>query len=165
MMTMDRFKPNVTVAAVVRSGDRYLLVEEEKGGKRVFNQPAGHLEANESLVDAMRRELWEETGLAIEPQGLIAIYQYQGADALHFLRFTFWAELDGAWPQPAPQDSDIIAGHWLTLDDIQARRSQWRSAMVGRSIDDYLAGIRLPLAAIVQVARHNNDNMASLPEQ
>ncbi len=162
---MERFKPNVTVAAVIRSGDHYLLVEEEKGGKRVFNQPAGHLEANESLLEAMRRELLEETGLAIEPQGLIAIYQYQGADALHFLRFTFWAELDGARPQPRPQDSDIIAGHWLTLDELQARNSQWRSPMVGRSIDDYLAGIRLPLAAIVQVARHSHDNISPPPQQ
>ena len=150
---MERFKPNVTVAAVVKSGDRYLLVEEEKGGRRVFNQPAGHLEANESLLDAMRRELLEETGLTIEPQGLIAIYQYQGADALHFLRFTFWAELDGAQPQPTPQDSDIIAGHWLTLAELKERRSHWRSPMVGRSIADYLAGTRLPLDAIVQVAR------------
>ncbi len=152
---MDRFRPNVTVAAVVRSGNHYLMVEEEKFGQRVFNQPAGHLEANESLFDAMRRELLEETGLVIEPQALIAIYQYQGRDQLHFLRFTFVAELDGQLPAPKPQDSDIVAAHWLTLDQIREREASWRSPMVGRSIDDYLAGRRLPLDAILQVERHH----------
>lgn len=150
---MERFKPHVTVAAVIQSGAHYLLVEEEKQGRRVFNQPAGHLEANESLLAAMRRELWEETGLNIEPQGLIAIYQYQGADGLHFLRFTFWAELNGELPQPQPQDADICAAHWLTLAEIQARASHLRSPMVWRSIEDYRAGLRLPLEAIIQVAR------------
>ncbi len=54
---MDRlWKPNVTVAAVIERDGRFLLVEEETDDGIRFNQPAGHLDEGESLVDAAARE-------------------------------------------------------------------------------------------------------------
>ena len=150
---MNRFRPNVTVAAVVRCDNRYLVVEEEKGGRRVFNQPAGHLEANETIEAAMARELWEETGQRLTPTELIAIDQDQGQDDPHILRFTYALELTGPCPPPQPVDSDILAAHWLTIDELQARRDAWRSPMVGRSIEDFLEGTRYPPDVIRQVSR------------
>ncbi len=62
------FKPHVTVACVVHAEGKFLVVEETINGKALWNQPAGHLEANETLVEAAARELWEETGISAQPQ-------------------------------------------------------------------------------------------------
>ncbi|MCE9947822.1 NUDIX domain-containing protein, partial [Hafnia paralvei] len=69
-------KPHVTVACVVQSQDRFLIVEETVHGKPTWNQPAGHLEANETLLEAAVRELWEETGVRAQPQHLLQMYQW-----------------------------------------------------------------------------------------
>ena len=70
------FRPNITVAAVIRWKDCFLLVEERDHGRQVFNQPAGHLEAGENLIEAVRREVKEETGLSITPDGWLGAYLY-----------------------------------------------------------------------------------------
>ncbi|MEO2265983.1 NUDIX hydrolase [Pseudoalteromonas sp. YIC-656] len=130
-------KPNVTVAIVLKSNDRYLLVEEidKFTGKRVFNQPAGHLEQGETITDACLRELKEETGLSAELLGLVGIYSLHAQNGVHYLRFCFYAELDTP-VQGAAQDSDIIACHWLTLEEISTLAL--RSHLISQCIQDSL---------------------------
>jgi phosphatase NudJ len=159
----NQFKPNTTVAAVIVDGDKFLMVEEIEQGKHVFNQPAGHLEANESLITAAQREISEETGLALTPQYCCGIYYYySGFNHLYFLRFCFVIEISQQAKQQlsqlygqdnklcircSAQDTDIIATHWLTYDEIKSRENQLRSPMVLECIDDYLAKKNIHLSA------------------
>ena len=140
-----QFKPNTTVAAIVHCRGKFLIVEEIDAGKTVFNQPAGHLEQNESLTTAIERELKEETGLAIKPQYCSGVYYFYRAEInLYFLRFCFVVELEN-WLIPHPEDDEIIACHWLTFEQIVAKRNQLRSPMVVSCIEDYLAGNNIAL--------------------
>ena len=130
-----RFKPFVTVAVVVQSRDQYLLVEEiPAGGQAVtFNQPAGHLESSETIIGAAERELLEETGLAIELTQLIGIYQLT-VNGKEFIRFTFKTTLEEP-VEITPQDPQIIADHWFTLDQIK-KLNNLRSHLVIECIED-----------------------------
>ena len=137
----DQFKPNTTVAAIIHHQGKYLLVEELENKQKVFNQPAGHLESKENLIDAVKREVFEETGLALSPDYLSGIYYFHRPDLnLYFLRFCFVMELD-EFLTAQPQDDEIIATHWLTFDEIKTRKEQLRSAMVIDCIEDYLSNI------------------------
>ena len=141
----DQFKPNTTVAAVITFQDKFLLVEEIENGQRVFNQPAGHIEANENLIQAVEREVLEETGLALSPDYVSGIYYFHRENIdLYFLRFCFVIELNDLL-SGTPQDDEIIATHWLTLEQIRRKTSQLRSPMVLSCIEDYLAGKKMPL--------------------
>jgi phosphatase NudJ len=143
-----QFKPNTTVAAVIHHQGKFLFVEETEHNKTVFNQPAGHLEENESLVGAIKREVLEETGLALAPDYLCGIYYFHRADLkLYFLRFCFVIELD-QWITGQPQDSEIIDTHWFTLKQIKEKHQELRSAMVLECIEDYLAGNKIPLSQL-----------------
>jgi phosphatase NudJ len=143
-----QFKPNTTVAAVIHHQGKFLFVEEIDNSKVVFNQPAGHLEANESLVTAIKREVLEETGLALEPDYLCGIYYFHRPDLkLYFLRFCFVIELD-QWLTGKPQDNEIIDTHWFTLKQIKEKRQSLRSSMVLECIEDYLAGNKIPLSQL-----------------
>ncbi|VEI58640.1 phosphatase NudJ [Pasteurella multocida] len=137
-------KPNVTLACVVHCKGKFLFVEEFEHGKLTLNQPAGHLEADESLLEGAKRELFEETGIQAEMQSLIKIYQWHAPRTkTDFLRFTFAIELDD-WHPIHPQDPDITRGLWLTLDEfydyIQHEGQCERSPLVIESIKDYLKG-------------------------
>jgi len=144
----EQFKPNTTVAAVIVCDDKFLLVEEVENGKTVYNQPAGHLEADENLIAACQREVLEETGLALAPEYISGIYYFHRPDlALYYLRFCFVIKLTQCLTA-MPQDSDISATHWFTLNEIKARSSQLRSPMVLECIEDYLNGQRIELSAI-----------------
>jgi len=148
----DQFKPNTTVAAVIACNNKYLLVEELENGNVVYNQPAGHLEAGENLIVAAQREILEETGLPLEPQYLNGIYYYHRPEfKLYFMRFCFVIELDNL-VQGIPQDDDIIATHWFTLNEVKALSAQLRSPMVLECIEDYLAqkkhGKKIPLSLL-----------------
>ena len=145
------FRPNVTVAAVIRYQDRFLLVEELDRRRHVFNQPAGHLEAGESLYEAVCREIQEETGLTLVPDGWLGTYMYQSTyRKLTYLRFCFYCELTADPGKHTPQDpdNDILACHWKTIDEIRLMKKQLRSPMVMECFDDYLNGVRLPLSAL-----------------
>ncbi|NVK24801.1 MAG: NUDIX hydrolase [Gammaproteobacteria bacterium] len=143
------FKPNTTVACVVVCQQKFLLVEETENARQVFNQPAGHLEKDESLFEAAKRELYEETGLQLIPQYLLGIYQNQVPDNdLQYLRFCYVIELEGMPPTTAPQDNDITAAHWLSYSEIEDKIDSLRSPMVKLCIDDYLSGQKLPLSAV-----------------
>lgn len=152
----EQFKPNTTVAAVIhcQNGEesKFLLVEEVEHGKVVFNQPAGHVEAGENLINACIREVYEETGLTLEPDYVSGIYYYHRPDlALYYLRFCFVIELTEQLAT-SPQDSDITACHWLDLTEIKAKQGQLRSPMVLECIEDYLTkkltGETIPLSML-----------------
>jgi phosphatase NudJ len=148
----EQFKPNTTVAAIIHNKDKFLLVEEVENGKIVYNQPAGHLEAKESLVTAVRREILEETGLSLTPEYLSGIYYFFRADLnLYFIRFCFVIELEEQLPA-LPKDDEILATHWLSFEEIQEKREQLRSAMVLECIEDYLSGVesgkKIPLTSL-----------------
>ncbi len=143
------WKPNVTVAALVQREGRFLLVEEETSEGIRLNQPAGHLEPGESLVQAAVRECLEETGYHFHPQHLVGIYQWPRPDgSITYLRFAFLGELRGYEPE-RPLDAGIIGPRWLTWDELQAQPERLRSPLVPRCIEDCLAGRRMPLDGIV----------------
>ncbi|ABI72105.1 NUDIX hydrolase [Shewanella frigidimarina] len=133
----ERYKPNTTVACVIHCQGKFLLVEECINGAVKFNQPAGHLEANESIIEACAREIVEETGLELTPQALVGIYQFRAAADLAFVRYTFCIEL-AKQQHATPRDNAITAIHWLNLADITALGNQLRSPLVLKSIEDFL---------------------------
>lgn len=146
------WKPRVTVASVIEHENRFLMVEEIIDGKPTINQPAGHLEHGETLLDAVRRETLEETAYRFEPAALLGIFHMQYGDDPDrvFLRFTFTGQLLETEPVAGYQiDADITAVHWLTLAEINARQPQvWRSELVGKSLDAYAAGVRHSLDSL-----------------
>lgn len=143
-----QFKPNATVAAIVRCADEFLYVEELDNNNYVLNQPAGHIEANESIIDAMKRELYEETGLKLEPEYLVGIYYfYSELNEKHYLRFCFYFQVENK-PKCSPKDSDIIGTQWLTKAQLLDKKRYWRSSIVGQCLDDYFTGEKIPLSAI-----------------
>ena len=145
------WKPHVTVAAVIERDGRFLLVEEETESGLRFNQPAGHLECRESLIDAVKRETLEETAYHFEPKALVGIYNWRNeARDMTYLRFAFTGEITGHDPDQ-PLDDGIVAAHWLTLADIELRRAEHRSLMVMRCIDDWRSGRRFPLELIAHL--------------
>ena len=143
------WKPNVTVAAVIERDGKFLLVEEETEGGLAFNQPAGHLEAGESLLDAVVRETLEETAYPFRPTALVGIYQWRHpVKDLTYLRFAFSGELQGE-ALPRALDDGIVAARWLTLAEIAAVSDRHRSPLVQRCCDDWLSGRRYPLELLV----------------
>ena len=140
------FKPHVTVATLVHAQDKFLVVEETINGKALWNQPAGHLEADETLVQAARRELWEETGIHAEPQHFVRMHQWIAPDRTPFLRFLFVVELSEMCATE-PHDDDIDRCLWVTAEEI-LNAPNLRSALVAESIRCYQTGGRLPLEVI-----------------
>jgi len=142
------WKPNVTVAAIVEDNGRFLLVEEEADGALVLNQPAGHLDPGETLLDAVVRETIEESAWHIEPDALIGVYRWPHPNKdITYLRFAFSAH---AMRHDAsrPLDKEIRRVLWLTPDEVTAEASRHRSPQVQRCIDDYRSGSRYPLALL-----------------
>lgn len=139
------WKPNVVVAAIVERDGRFLLVEEEADGRHVFNQPAGHLDEGESLVQAVVRETREETAWHIEPTALVGIYRWPKPDSkITFLRFCFAARALNH-DSHAALDTEILRAVWLTLPEIEALGERLRSPLVLRCLRDYVAGRRFAL--------------------
>jgi 8-oxo-dGTP pyrophosphatase MutT (NUDIX family) len=138
---MSRWRPSVTVAAVIERGGRFLLVEEIANGQRVLNQPAGHLDPDESLVQAVARETLEETAHRFTPTALLGIYRwrYDREQAVTFLRFAFLGRVDGV-EEGRQLDKEIVAAVWLTPAELAARRAEHRSPLVQQCVDDCLAG-------------------------
>ena len=139
-------KPHVTVACLVHAKNTFLIVEETVNGKVTWNQPAGHLEANETLIQAMQRELWEETGLTLPIQHFIKLHQWVAPDKTPFLRFLFVIEAAEQFATE-PHDSDIDCCHWLTADEI-INSQQLRSPLVRESVLCYQQAERYPLALL-----------------
>ncbi len=135
----------MTVAAVVEKHGRFLLVEEETEQGLRYNQPAGHLDPGESLVAAVRRETVEETAHDFEPNAVLGIYQHRAEPSgITYIRFAFCGTLGTHYPERA-LDTGIVRALWLTPAEIRAAAPLHRTPLVGRCIDDYLAGRRYPL--------------------
>ncbi|POZ62292.1 NUDIX hydrolase [Chromobacterium alticapitis] len=146
---IDReWKPNTTVAAIVERDSRFLMVEENTPDGLRLNQPAGHLERGETLLQAVIRETREESGWRFAPRGLLGVYlaDKPGSD-ITYVRFAFCGEAL-APAADAPLDDGIVAVRWLTRDEIATQADRLRSPVVLRCVDDYLAGIIHPLELI-----------------
>lgn len=142
---------HVTVATVVARDGRFLLVEESIGGRTVLNQPAGHWEAGETLLQAAVRETLEETAWEVEPSALLGVYEYQPPDLPYgFLRFAFLAEPRRHHAGRA-LDTGIARALWLTPAELQAEGHRHRSPMVLRCVEDALAGRRFPLSVLAHL--------------
>jgi len=138
----------VTVAALIENEGRFLLVQELISGSSVINQPAGHLEDGETLIDAVIRETREETAWEFEPESLIGIYQWRHPDKEKtFIRTTFSGKTSSHDPD-RKLDACIERTLWLTPEEIRNQQDRLRSPMVLRSIEDYLAGYRYPLSLL-----------------
>ena len=144
------WKPAVTVAAVIEREGRFLLVEERSAeGERVLNQPAGHWEAGETLVEASVRETLEETGCSFVPRALVGVYRWRSAAAGEtYLRFAFCGDAASFDPERA-LDEGILRTLWLSAAELRSlARSRLRSPLVLACVEDYVAGRRYPLDLI-----------------
>ena len=146
------WQPDVTVATVVVADGRLLMVEESAGGRLVLNQPAGHLEPDETLVDAALRETREETGWDVRLTDFIGAYQWKAPGSVeaagrHYLRFAFAAE--PVVHDPArPLDAGIERALWMTPEELRAAAERHRSPLVWQAVEDHLSGRRHPLALL-----------------
>ncbi|MCW5576575.1 MAG: NUDIX hydrolase [Burkholderiales bacterium] len=139
-----QWKPNVTVAAVVEQEGRFLLVEEQTADGIRYNQPAGHLEEGESLVEAVIRETLEESARHFTPTGLVGVYQYRKPGSpVTYLRFAFTGEVSA--PEDCPLDTGILRALWMPAAEIRTCRERHRSPLLMQCVDDYIAGRRYPL--------------------
>ncbi|MGH8476653.1 MAG: NUDIX hydrolase [Methylococcales bacterium] len=142
------WKPHVTVAAIVERENRFLMVEENIFGSPLINQPAGHLEEGESLLDAVSRETTEETGWIFVPRWVIGIHLWRHpGNSATFLRVSFAGDCTDFDPS-RELDSSIIQTLWLSRNDLEIRKHSLRSPMVLRCIDDYLNGSRYALSLL-----------------
>ena len=145
--------PHVTVATVIAKDDRFLLVHEHTDVGQVYNQPAGHLDPNETLVEAAVRETREETGWNVRITGLLAINLYNAPNGLTYLRTSFAAAPLGPIAN-AKLDEEIIEAVWLTYDEIVRRKMQLRSPLVLSDIDRFRAGETYPLELLAHFNVH-----------
>ncbi|HYD63396.1 MAG TPA: NUDIX hydrolase [Noviherbaspirillum sp.] len=145
------WKPSVTVAGIIERDGRFLLVEEETSDGIRFNQPAGHLDPNESLAEAVARETLEEAAYEFTPTALVGVYMSRYVSSrtrkeVTYLRFAFCGDLGQQVDRAL--DEGILRAVWMTRDELLACQEKHRSPLVLQCIDDYLAGQRAPLSLI-----------------
>jgi 8-oxo-dGTP pyrophosphatase MutT (NUDIX family) len=139
------WRPSVTVAAVIERDGKFLCVEEMIDGRRVLNQPAGHLDPGESLAAGCAREVLEETAHRVTPKALIGIYRWHLAPKdVTFLRFCFACSIN-SFEKERKLDKEIVAAHWLTLEELKTRKAEHRSPLVLKCVEDFLGNKRYPL--------------------
>jgi 8-oxo-dGTP pyrophosphatase MutT (NUDIX family) len=144
-----RWKPSVTVAALMERDGKFLLVEEHTDSGLKLNNPAGHLDPGESPADGCAREALEETAHHFKPTALVGIYlsrfrkQSTGED-ITYMRFAFCGTVGDEVPGMALDDG-IVRALWMTPEEIRANEHRHRSPLLLRCLDDYLAGKRYPL--------------------
>lgn len=137
--------PHITVAAIIESNQQFLLIEEESDGLIVLNQPAGHVELGETLIEAVIRETLEESAWHFIPESVVGIYQHKSTvNGIHYIRIAFHGR-HHSYQADRPLDTGILRTLWLTRHDI-AHHQPVRSPMVLQGIDDFLAGQRYPLS-------------------
>jgi len=147
MISDSRWKPSVTVAALIEQDGRFLLVEEHTADGLRLNNPAGHLDPGESLLQAVVREVLEETACAFTPSHLVGIYLarlQRGSEDITYLRFAFAGSVGP--PEPGRiLDTPVVRTLWLSPSEIQASQARHRSPLVWRCVQDHQAGRRYPL--------------------
>lgn len=148
----DVWKPSVTVAAIIERQGRFLLVEEQSGDAIRINQPAGHLEPGESLLDAVVREALEESARVFTPTALVGTYlsrnvsSSRGGMSVTYLRFAFTGTVGEQLERAL--DDGILRTVWLTRDELAACAERHRSPLVLRCVNDYLRGQQAPLELV-----------------
>jgi 8-oxo-dGTP pyrophosphatase MutT (NUDIX family) len=151
-----RWKPSVTVAAIIERDGRYLLIEEHTPEGLRLNNPAGHLEPGEDPISACAREAIEETAHPFAPRHLVGVYlsRFQrparpGHDAedVTYLRFAFSGQV-GDPVSGQTLDDGIVRTLWMTLDEVRASSERHRSPLVLRCIEDHASGRRWPLDVV-----------------
>jgi 8-oxo-dGTP pyrophosphatase MutT (NUDIX family) len=140
--------PHAVVATIVQREQRFLLVEEIVDGETVYNQPAGHIDANERIMDAAVRETLEETGYRVRLDHLTGIYTVAGKGGVTYYRFCFAASF--LEDTGRPLDQGIVGPRWFTMDEIRGLGSRLRSPLVVKCLEDYQAGRRFPLDIIFE---------------
>jgi ADP-ribose pyrophosphatase YjhB (NUDIX family) len=147
-MSSTIWKPHVTVAAVIEQDGKFLLVEEHTSEGLKFNQPAGHLEAGESLLQAVVREAREESAYDFEPQHLVGVYRWHSDSSdTTYLRFAYSGRILAHHAGQA-LDKGIVRAFWMTPEEIRASFSHHRSPLILQCVEDYLAGKRYPLELV-----------------
>jgi len=145
------WKPHATVAAIIEHDNKFLMVEELIRGERVFNQPAGHLDPDESLIDAVIRETREESAWQFVPEAVTGIYLWKHPEnGETFLRIAICGSCKNHDAQQ-PLDEGILAAVWKSRDELAGEPQKLRTPMVINCIDDYLAGKRYPLDMLINV--------------
>ncbi len=148
----QRWKPSVTVAAIIERDGLFLLVEEETSEGLKLNNPAGHLDPGESPAAGCARETLEETAHTFRPTELLGIYlsrfqrESTGED-ITYMRFAFCGELGDHDPR-RPLDAGIVRTLWMTAEEIRATAARHRSPLLLRCVEDYLAGVHYPLSVV-----------------
>jgi 8-oxo-dGTP pyrophosphatase MutT (NUDIX family) len=146
-----RWNPEVTVAAIVELDGRFLMVEERIAGNLVLNQPAGHLEDRETLIEAVVRETREETAWRFHPEALVGVYLWRSpVTERSFLRFAFCGTVDDHQPK-LPLDIGIVRTVWMPREQLVAQTPRLRSPLVLRCLDDFLRGSRQPLDSVASL--------------
>jgi len=149
-MSEDRWRPSVTVAAVIERDGRYLFVEEHTPEGLRLNQPAGHLEPGETLLQAVVREAREETARDFDPEALLGVHlaRFERAgETITYLRFAFCGRAGDEVPG-RQLDAPIVRTLWLTPDELRVRAAEHRSTLVQRCVDEHAAGVRFPLEVL-----------------
>ena len=150
-MKKPQFKPNTTVAAIIEQNGKFLLVEEKTDRGNRYNQPAGHLEDNETLIQAIIRETMEEAAYEFTPEFLLGIYQWKHThNGTTYLRFAFIGKVGVHYPMQALDDG-IIQTVWMSVDEMRDKASLMRSPQVLMCVEDFLAGKRYPLQVVTHL--------------
>ena len=150
-MKKPQFKPNTTVAAIVEQNGKFLLVEEKTDRGNRYNQPAGHLEDNETLIAAVIRETMEEAAYEFTPEALLGVYLWKhNHNDTTYLRFAFIGKVGVHYPMQELDDG-ILQAVWMSIDEMRDKANLMRSPQVLTCVEDYLAGKRYPLQVVTHL--------------
>jgi 8-oxo-dGTP pyrophosphatase MutT (NUDIX family) len=146
-----QFKPNTTVAAIIEQNGKFLLVEEKTDRGNRYNQPAGHLEDNETIIQAVIRETMEEAAYEFMPESLLGIYHWKHThNDTTYLRFAFIGKVGVHYPMQALDDG-IVQTVWMSVDEMRDKANLMRSPQVLMCVEDFLAGKRYPLQVVTHL--------------
>ncbi len=147
----SQWKPNATVAAIIEQNGKFLLVEEETDRGNRYNQPAGHLEDGETLLQAVIRETMEESAYEFMPDALLGVYHWKhDHNDTTYLRFAFIGKVGMHYPMQE-LDAGIVQAVWMSIDEIRDKAGLMRSEQVLSCVEDYLAGKSYPLEVITNL--------------
>ncbi len=150
-MKKPQFKPNTTVAAIIEQNGKFLLVEEKTDRGNRYNQPAGHLEDNETIIQAVIRETMEEAAYEFTPECLLGVYHWKHThNDTTYLRFAFIGKVGVHYPMQA-LDNGIVQTVWMSVDEMRDKANLMRSPQVLMCVEDFLAGKRYPLQVVTHL--------------
>ena len=140
--------PHVTVATVVSQNNTFLMVHEKPDGYFTINQPAGHLERDENLIQAAVRETKEETGWDVEVTHMLGVSLYEAPNGITYVRHSFAAQ-PVSFDTSVDLDDGIIEAQWMSHEEIIRQKAVLRSPLVLLDIERFLGGVNIPLSQVV----------------